>query len=148
MSARALGGTAWLADASLRPSECYAAWHRDEFAAIPAGSRWDVVEANLQRSVAAMQHLSRRKILGPVMVYPEADRAWWLVPLGAEEHLADVAALTVQPQGWLLRCPPADRYMHGRGWLEKPDGSGLLTDATALSAVFWPGGTLTAEVTP
>lgn len=80
--------------------------------------------------------------LGPVLVYPSADLAWWLVPCGAEASLADLGRLTIQPEGWMLRCPPADRCIGGRGWMERPDGSGGLTDPAALGAAFGPAGPL------
>ncbi|WP_329594029.1 hypothetical protein OG195_36120 [Streptomyces sp. NBC_01362] len=80
--------------------------------------------------------------LGPVLVYPSADLAWWLVPCGAEASLADLGRLTVQPEGWMLRRPPADRCIGGRGWMERPDGSGGLTDPAALGAAFGPAGPL------
>ncbi|MEV5677094.1 hypothetical protein [Streptomyces sp. NPDC052179] len=78
--------------------------------------------------------------LGPVLVYPEADLAWWLVPLGADQELADIRAITVRTSPWELLCPPAHAYMNGRGWLETPDGSGALTDPAVLGAAFGPGG--------
>lgn len=93
------------------------------------------------RSVDAMQRVGADR-LGPVLVYPEADLAWWLVPLTAGEELDDIARITVHPAGWVLACPPAHEYMNGRGWLEKPDGSGRLTDPVALGAAFGPGGPL------
>ncbi len=80
--------------------------------------------------------------LGPVLVYPSADRAWWLLSPGAEDLLADLPQLFVHPAGWALRCPPADRYVDGLGWLEKPDGSGRLTEPAALGAAFGPAGTM------
>ncbi|MGW1409665.1 hypothetical protein [Streptomyces sp. NPDC002403] len=84
--------------------------------------------------------------LGPVLVYPSADLAWWLVPRGAEVSLADLGRLTVQPEGWALRCPPTDRCMDGRGWMERPDGSGDLTDPVVLGAAFGPGGPMRLSV--
>lgn len=83
--------------------------------------------------------------LGPVLVHPSSDLAWWLVSCTAMEELADLGRITVHPAGWELRCPPADRYVDGWGWLEKPDGSGRLTDPTVLGAAFGPGGRLPAE---
>ncbi|MFE0379319.1 hypothetical protein ACFW1M_27945 [Streptomyces inhibens] len=81
---------------------------------------------------------------GLSLVDAAADTAWWLVSDVADEHLADIVLLTVRPRGWLLRCPPTDQYFNGRGWLEKPDGSGKLTDPIAMGAAFGPGGRLPA----
>lgn len=82
--------------------------------------------------------------LGPVLVHPSADLAWWLVPCGSEEELASVDFLSVHAAGRPLRCPPAERYVDGLGWLEKPDGSGRLTDPAVLGAAFRPGRRLRA----
>ncbi|MFE7710640.1 hypothetical protein ACFU6I_33780 [Streptomyces sp. NPDC057486] len=101
-----------------------------------AGSHRDI-----RSTVAAMQRTGPDR-LGPVLVHPSADRAWWLVPPGAEEVLDDLPRLTVHPECWPLRCPPAERYIDGYGWLEKPDGSGKLTSPTVLGAAFAPGGGL------
>lgn len=90
-----------------------------------------------------MQRISPDQ-LGPVLVHPSADLAWWLVPRGSVEELAGADLLTVHVAGRTLRCPPAGRYMDGLGWLEKPDGSGRLTDPAVLGAVFRPGGRLRA----
>ncbi|MFF1834260.1 hypothetical protein ACFVXE_08645 [Streptomyces sp. NPDC058231] len=102
-------------------------------------------EANLLRSVEAMQRVGSRR-LGPVLVHPAADLAWWLVPLGADVELADMRAITVRTAPWQLLCPPADCYMNGLGWLEKPDGSGALTDPVVLGAAFGPGGPMRLPV--
>jgi hypothetical protein len=134
----------WLAGASLAPAAVLRTWATDSLAALPSGRLWQVVEADMLRSVEAMQRI-RPEELGPVLVYPEAGRAWWLVPLGADALLTDIHCLTVHDTGWHLRCPPADRYFNGRCWLEKPDGTGRLTDPSTLGAAFKPIGTLPAE---
>ncbi|MEV6790917.1 hypothetical protein AB0M87_02725 [Streptomyces sp. NPDC051320] len=130
-------GTDWLASCAPDPTSIHRAWAREDLAPLAGGDRWRVVEADLMPSVAAMQRIGPGR-LGPVMVYPEADLAWWLVPPGAAEELADLPRLTVRPAGWALRCPPAHRYFDGRAWLEKPDGSGRLTDPVAMGAAFGP----------
>ncbi|MFF5833701.1 hypothetical protein ACFY7V_03300 [[Kitasatospora] papulosa] len=109
------------------------------------GRNWLVAEADLMRSVDAMQRVGP-ELLGPVLVCPENNRAWWLVPLGADEELADVRPLTIHLAPWALKCPPPRKYLWGRGWLEKPDGSGRLTDPVALGAAFGPGGSLRLPV--
>ncbi|MET8678906.1 hypothetical protein ABZW18_15355 [Streptomyces sp. NPDC004647] len=137
-------GAVWLAHSAPQPAGVRRAWANDNLAAIPS-RLWDVVEADLRRSLDAMERLGRTGQLGPVLVHPDTQRAWWLVTRGAEQQLADWATLTVRPTGWLLHCPPLDRPVSGRGWLEKPDGSGRLTDPAALGAAFGPGGRLPAE---
>lgn len=132
-------GSEWLALSAPDPVGIHRVWAQDQLAQIPSGRLWLAVEADLMRSVAAMQRIGPDR-LGPVLVYPSADLAWWLVPCGAEDVLADLGRLTVHPKGWMLRCPPAEWYVDGRGWLEKPDGSGQLTDPTALGAAFGPSG--------
>ncbi|MGW8376902.1 hypothetical protein [Streptomyces sp. ODS28] len=117
-----------------------------ELARIYSGSDWLVAEAPLLRSIQAMGRLSPAGKLGPVLGYAEADRAWWLLPLDAEEHVADITArIIVHPVGWPLVCPSPDHYAHGRGWLEKPDGVGTLTDPAALGAVLSRVGHLPAD---
>ncbi|GGX40823.1 hypothetical protein [Streptomyces noursei] len=137
-------GTAWLLSWAPNPTDVQRAWNEDEFAPIPSNG-WTVVEAPCLRSLEAMRPLARGGELGPVLVDLAADVAWWLVADGADEHLADLPMLTVRPPGWALRCPPADQYFNGRGWLEKPDGDGKLTDPIKLGAAFGPGGRLPAE---
>lgn len=90
-----------------------------------------------------MQRISPDR-LGPVLVHPSADLAWWLVPCGSVEELASVGFLSVHASGRPLRCPSAGQYVDGLGWLEKPDGSGRLTDPAALGPAFRPGGRLRA----
>ncbi|MFF7690580.1 hypothetical protein ACFZB6_31145 [Streptomyces syringium] len=138
-------GSDWLANCSPTPAAVRQRWADEELASIPAVA-WAVVETDLMRSIDAMQLLGRARKLGPVLAYPEADRAWWLVPHGPEtQALGDLPQLTVHAERWVLRCPPAHEYMHGRGWLEKPDGSGRLTDPVDLGAAFGPTSRLPVE---
>lgn len=139
-------GALWLAHGAAAPETVLRTWADDLLAAIPTGSAWVAVEAPLRPSMDAMERLGRVGKLGPVLAYPEAERAWWLTYPHAGEHLEDLALLTVHPQGWPLRCPSPDRVSNGRGWLEKPDGLGTLTDPAALGAAFGRGGRLPAEV--
>lgn len=132
-------GSEWLASCAPNPVLIHRKWAADELAPIPAGRLWLAVEADVMPTVAAMQRIGPDR-LGPVLVHPGSERAWWLVPPGADELLADLPRLTVHPEQWSLRCPPAERYIDGLGWLEKPDGSGRLTHADALGAAFGPGG--------
>ncbi|MCX4972189.1 hypothetical protein [Streptomyces sp. NBC_00620] len=137
-------GRDWLAECAPTPDAVHRAWSAGELALVPSGLRWLVVEAPLLPSVDAMQRMPPDG-LGPVLAYPAAERAWWLVPLDAAEHLDDVARLTVHPPLWPLYCPPVNRPTNGRVWLARPHGSGRLTDPTVLGACFGPGGRLPAE---
>ncbi|MEU0353693.1 hypothetical protein [Streptomyces cyaneofuscatus] len=128
-------GTDWLASCAPDPVQVHRSWDRDELALVRSGELWVAVEAAITPTVTAMQCIGP-DCLGPVLVYPGADRAWWLVPPGA----AGLPQLAVHPAGWGLRCPPADRYVDGLGWLEEPDGSGQLTNPAALVAAFGPAG--------
>ncbi|WP_413754777.1 hypothetical protein [Streptomyces sp. MMBL 11-3] len=83
--------------------------------------------------------------LGPVLAYPAADRAWWLVPLDAAEQLDDIPQLAVCAASWPLHCPPVNRPAHGRVWIARPHASGRLTDPLLLGAGFGPGGRLPSE---
>ncbi|WP_179202351.1 hypothetical protein [Streptomyces caniscabiei] len=138
-------GRDWLADCAPAPDTVRRAWSAGELARVPSGVRWLAVEAPFFHTMDAMQRIPP-DVLGPVLAYPAAECAWWLVPLDAEEHLDDVARLTVHPSGWPLHCPPVNRPTHGRVWLARPHGSGRLTDPTMLAACFVPGGRLPAEV--
>ncbi|MFB7224556.1 hypothetical protein [Streptomyces sp. NPDC056227] len=134
-------GSEWLTLCAPDPVQVHRTWAAGELASLPSGRLWLAVEADIRPTVAAMQRIGPDR-LGPVLVYSSADRAWWLVPPGAEEALDDLSRLTVHPERWPLRCPPAERYIDGYGWLEKPDGSGKLTSPTVLGAAFGPGGGL------
>lgn len=138
-------GTEWLASCAPDPHSAHRCWASEKLAVIPVGQDWLVVEADLMRSLDAMQRVGSDQ-LGPVLVYPEAERAWWLVPLGSDQELADIPALTIHTRPWELHCPPAHAYIDGRGWLEKPDGSGALTDPVVLGSAFSPGGPLRLPV--
>lgn len=136
-------GSEWLALSSPNPVRTHRAWAAGELAPLQSGRLWHAMEVDLRRSVDAMQRVAPDR-LGPVLVHPSADLAWWLVPCASVEELAGVDFLTVHVAGRPLRCLPAERYVDGLGWLEKPDGSGRLTDPAVLGAVFRPGGRLRA----
>jgi hypothetical protein len=136
-------GNTWLAEAAPVPAAVHRAWAREELAEIPAGRSWTVAEAPLLPSLAAMQRIGSVR-LGPVLATTEPDLAWWLLPLDAAEHLADVRRLTLRPDGWPLPCPPCESALDARIWLERPDGTGRLTDPVLLGAAFGPTGRLPA----
>ncbi|MEW2254989.1 hypothetical protein [Streptomyces sp. NPDC047869] len=77
---------------------------------------------------------------GPVLADTRKALAWWLLPPHLTDDLDDVHRITVHAAGWPLECPPVMHSLGGRWWLEKPDGTGQLTDPTLLAAAFGPGG--------
>lgn len=137
-------GRDWLADCAPAPDAVHRAWSGGELALIPSGEHWLAVEASFLRTLDAMQRIGPDD-LGPVLAFPAAEHAWWLVPLDAAEQLDDIPRLTVHPPAWPLYCPPVNRPVRGRVWLSRPNGSGRLTDPTMLGACFGPGGRLPAE---
>lgn len=132
-------GDAWLADCSAHPMLVRAAWNKEALAPIPSGERWLVAEAPLLTAMRALKRIHGEQ-QGPVLADPELDKAWWLVPLGAADELADVRQLVVRAPGWSLHCPPTGWHVDGRLWLSRPDGSGQLTDPVVLAAAVGPGG--------
>lgn len=137
-------GQDWLLSCTRNPAAVCHAWSADEFARIPSGEHWSVAEGPLLPSIKAMKRVGRQR-LGPVLVDAPTDRAWWLLPPGRGSELDHVPHLTVHPPGWQLRCPPVLYAINERIWLERPDGSGRLTDPAALGAAFSPSGRLHAE---
>lgn len=131
-------GTAWLADCSARPDLVRAAWEAKVLAEFPTGVHWRVVEAPLLPSVEAIAWIGGD--IGPVLADIHRSVAWWFVPPDLTGDLDNVHRLTVQPAGWALMCPPVLYSVDGRWWIERPDGSGLLTDSAALAAAFHPSG--------
>ncbi|WP_234438285.1 hypothetical protein [Streptomyces sp. 303MFCol5.2] len=91
-----------------------------------------------------MKHLGSRR-LGPVLVDVRVGRSWWLLPAGLSDELDNVPLLTMHPPGWPLVSPPVLYPIGERGWLERPDGSGRLTDPTALGVAFGVSGRPFAE---
>ncbi|WP_171113040.1 MULTISPECIES: hypothetical protein [unclassified Streptomyces] len=136
--ARYEAGDAWLADCSAHPDLVRQAWDAEELAPIASGEHWLVAESRLVTGMPAAVRL-RDEQRGPVLADPDLDKLWWLVPLDAAEELADVRQVSVQPAGWMLRCPPTGWQVEGRWWLWRPDGSGHLTDPNVLAAAFGPG---------
>lgn len=137
-------GQAWLLSCAPDPAAVSHAWELEQFASIPAGTHWLVAEAPLVRSVQATRRIPPDR-LGPVLGDVHRDIAWWLLPADTAQELDDVRQITIHPAGWILHCPPVVHSLEGRWWIERPDGTGLLTDPSSLGAAFGPGGRL-AEV--
>ncbi|WP_406157802.1 hypothetical protein [Streptomyces canus] len=132
-------GDAWLADCSAYPTDVRAAWRQETLASIASGEHWLVAETALLPTMHALKRI-KAEHQGPVLVDPDLDRGYWLVPLNADAELADIRQVTVHPPRWRLRCPPTRAPIDGRIWMSQPDGSGLLTDPAALAAALGPGG--------
>lgn len=136
-------GDEWLAGCSPYPTVVRMTWEKEELAPIATGVHWLVVET---RILPAMRVLSRQHH-GPVLADTETDAAWWLVPSapwwlvpgGPASTFAELRDVRVRRAGWTLRCPPTGWQLDGRFWLNRPDGSGLLTDPAALAAALGPG---------
>lgn len=132
-------GDAWLAGCSARPDLAREAWTLDALAPIASGSHWMVAESLLVTGMEALSRI-RQERRGPVLVDPQLDRAWWLVPSGSGTALAHVRRVLVQPSGTPLHCPPTGWQACGRFWLHRPDGTGRLTDPAILAAALGPVG--------
>jgi hypothetical protein len=132
-------GDAWLADCSAHPTLVRMTWNKEALAPIAAGTHWLAAETALIPTMQALNRI-RDEHRGPVLADVETDMAWWLVPTGSADELADLRQVTVQRTGWTLNCPPTGWSLEGRLWLNRPDGSGRLTDPAVLAAALGPGG--------
>ncbi|WP_309029161.1 hypothetical protein [Streptomyces alfalfae] len=131
-------GNAWLAEHTTNPELTLAAWESRTLMPVHA-TQWLVAEVQLQPAMAAVRRMPEHK-LGPILIDMRMDRAWWLVPLDAADHLKDVPQALVLPPGWPLHCPSTQLAVGSRAWLEAPDGSGRLNDPVYLAAALGPGG--------
>lgn len=132
-------GENWLLSCTDQPTAARRNWDNEELAPFRTGAHWRAAEAPLLQSMHAMKRMGW-KGLGPVLADVEANLAWWLLPTTVGDELDDARALTLRPDGWLLRCPPVLYAVGVRMWLERPDGSGRLTDPRLLGTAFSPGG--------
>ncbi|UXY25014.1 hypothetical protein N8I84_42060 (plasmid) [Streptomyces cynarae] len=132
-------GQDWLLTCTPRPTDAQRAWDAEELALFTTGAHWLAAEVPLLRSVEIMPRIKARQ-LGPVLADVATERAWWLLPTDAGDLLDDLRHVTVQPPSWVLKCPPVLYPLNERVWLERPDGSGQLTDPILLGAALGPGG--------
>lgn len=132
-------GHDWLLSCSAQQDDVQRRWADEQLAPFRTGARWRAAEAPLLESVRAMKRMGWKGV-GPVLADVEANLAWWLLPTTVDTELDDARTLTLRPAGWVLRCPPVLYPVDVRTWLERPDGSGQLTDPTLLGAAFGPGG--------
>lgn len=131
-------GNAWLAQSAASPDLALAAWESRTLVPLHC-TQWLAAEVKMQAAMGAVQRIPEHE-LGPLLLDFRMDRAWWLVPLDATEHLADVPQILVLPLGWPLHCPSTRLAVGSRVWLEAPDGSGQLNDPVYLAAALGPGG--------
>lgn len=140
-------GEDWLLACADRPTDVRLAWAADELGRFRTGEHWRAAEVPLLRSLDAMQRIGSKRC-GPVLADTALEAAWWLLPPVLGDDLDDIRGITIRPAGWVLACPPVVYPVHGRVWVEAPDGSGRLTDPVLLGAALGPGGhRLPAEVT-
>lgn len=132
-------GQEWLLSSAPDPAPVLHQWELKKLGEIPSGTHWRVVEAPLLESIAAVQRIGPDRV-GPILADTNRHRAWWLLPTSLGDDLDDIRQFTVHPPGWVLRCPPVLTSVRGWWWIERPDGSGQLTDPTLLAAAFGPGG--------
>lgn len=135
----AQAGQDWLLSCTASPAAVQRTWASEELAAFTTGEHWRVAEAPLLPTVDALKRIGSDR-LGPVLADVAVQLAWWLLPTSLDDELDDVRQLTVRPAGWILKCPPVLYSLDGRLWLERPDGSGRLTDPVLLGAALGPGG--------
>ncbi|MGW6486258.1 hypothetical protein [Streptomyces sp. NPDC055056] len=132
-------GQEWLLSCADTPAEISALWDADDLGGFPNGDHWIVGETSLARTMEAIKSIPGQR-RGPVLAGCHQGIAWWLLPPALADELDDVHALSVRPRGWILRCPPVLYPVRGRVWIERPDGSGRLTDPVLLGAALSPGG--------
>ncbi|MFE2530427.1 hypothetical protein [Streptomyces sp. NPDC059371] len=132
-------GQDWLLACADIPAEIRSLWDGDELGPFPSGGHWMVAETSLARTMDALRRIDQPR-RGPVLGDVTQGLGWWLLPPTLGEELDDVCTLTVRPRGWVLRCPPVLYPVRGRVWLERPDGTGRLTDPALLGAALGPGG--------
>lgn len=131
-------GQDWLLTCAVHPADVERTWDAEELAEFPTGPHWRIAEAPLMPSVEAIARIGGA--IGPVLADIYRGVAWWFLPSDLADDLDDIRRVTVRPAALILTCPPVLRSVNGRWWLERPDGSGRLTDPTLLGAAFGPGG--------
>ncbi|MFE6487988.1 hypothetical protein ACFVGN_34340 [Streptomyces sp. NPDC057757] len=132
-------GQRWLLSCAPDPADVQRRWAAEELAPFATGAHWRVAEVPLLPTMDALQRIGSGR-LGPVLADVEMQMAWWLLHASVGDELDDVRQLTVHRVGWVLSCPPVLYSLDGRLWLERPDGSGRLTDPILLGAALGPGG--------
>ncbi|MGW0795209.1 hypothetical protein [Streptomyces sp. NPDC002692] len=132
-------GQDWLLSCADDLADTRRLWDADQLAPFPTGGHWLAAEVPLTHTMEAIKRI-RPTELGPVLADTTQGLSWWLLPATLHDELADVRTVTVHARGWILRCPPVLYPVRGRVWLERPDGTGQLTDPVLLGAALGPGG--------
>lgn len=135
---RTRAGQEWLLSCAGTPAETRRLWDADELGSFPTGGHWTVAETSLTRTMAAIKRVTAGR-RGPVLADTTREIAWWLLPPSLTDELDDIHTVTVHPRGWVLRCPPVLYPVRGRVWIDRPDGSGRLTDPLLLGSALRPG---------
>lgn len=128
-------GQDWLLTCAARPADVQRTWDAGELAEFPTGPHWCIVEMPTLRSVEAIARIGGDRI-GPVLADIHRSVVWWFLPPDLTDELDDTRRLTVRPAGWALKCPPVLCSVNGRWWIERPDGSGRLTDPLLLGTAL------------
>jgi hypothetical protein len=131
-SSRAIG---WLLRAAPVPGLTLAEWNgrSDGSAELAVGVVWDVVRAELELGLEALDRLRLAGDAGPALCAVAERLVSVLVPVGTAETWAPpIRGVTTAGRGQPLRVP-VPRVSHGTyHWLIPPDGSGFLTDPRHL----------------
>ncbi|UIX32994.1 hypothetical protein [Streptomyces sp. GQFP] len=128
-------GQDWLLNCAAHPADVQRTWDVGELAEFPTGPHWHVAEVPIPRSLEALARIGGGRI-GPALADVHRGVAWWLLPPDLTDELDGIRRLTVRPPGWVLTCPPVLHSVNGRWWIERPDGSGRLTDPVLLGAAL------------
>ncbi|WP_052434235.1 hypothetical protein [Streptacidiphilus melanogenes] len=131
-SSRAIG---WLLRAAPVPGSTLAEWNGrpDGSAELAVGVVWDVVRAELELGLEALDRLRLAGDAGPALCAVAERLVSVLVPVGtAASWSPPIRGVTAAGRGQPLRVP-FPRVSHGPyHWLIPPDGSGFLTDPAHL----------------
>lgn len=135
-SSRAIG---WLLRAAPVPGSTLAEWNGrpDGSAELAVGVIWDVVRAELELGLEALDRLRLAGRAGPALCAVAERLVSVLVPVGtADTWSPPIRGVTTAGRGEPLRVP-VPRVAHGPyHWLIPPDGSGFLTDPSRLRSAL------------
>ncbi|RAG81610.1 hypothetical protein DN069_31920 [Streptacidiphilus pinicola] len=129
----------WLLRAAPVPGSTLAEWNGrpDGSAELAVGVIWDVVRAELELGLEALDRLRLAGLAGPALCAVAERLVSVLVPVGtADSWSPAIAGVTTAGRGHPLRVP-VPRVCHGPyHWLIPPDGSGYLTDPKRLRSAL------------
>ncbi|MEV0264843.1 hypothetical protein AB0I49_26350 [Streptomyces sp. NPDC050617] len=117
-TARPLSMAHWLAASAPRPDAVLDLWAQGRTATVVTGPYWDTVEIPLGLSSRTATFLTYRgHHIGPHLLCGAERTAWWLVPTGGGQTLADVGQLRVLPPGCPIIAPRPGAYTGNRLWI-------------------------------